>query len=495
MNLFDPRPGVFFKDFSDIVKKGLQEQNIEAITIGLEVIDALCAQSWRNKYKDLAMYNQIKIAMAEFLPTWKGLVCDLIWPRLESETNSRNVETFMLLMQYCISIGHSWTWELPDEVEEQFSFAMEPFFKLLSYQKDRGSYLTGRSSESLANCWTEIIHILRLMAINYEQVNKLYSTAFFPVLWDLVPNLKDEKFYGTVVTALKYFNAMVKTDLFWTFRKTEVMFQQLVENILVRHLQIDDDMVDSFNSDPDQFITSDLYASDMETKRRQAIVLIQTLCSSKEADAIKQYLGGYISQLISQYEKDRSNNWKHQLLAIDFLIGLAVDGQTKSMGVTRITKGIPVEQVFVSNIFPELTDRQVANQMVLARCIRVLNMFRMHLPPQKIMQITGSLAEKYLTNNGEVISSYIAMLIANLVKQRTQEGEHFISDQHLKNAFEVLVKRLIGSFTQSSQWLSDTHRMEALMYLCHRCKAEIGSHVNILAEPLKSLITRSATEA
>ena len=66
----------------------------------------------------------------------------------------------------------------------------------------------------------------------------------------------------------------------------------------------------------------------METKRRQAIVLIQTLCVCPKGDEIKQHLGGFISNLISQYESDRSNNFKHQLLAIDFLIGLAVQGNT-----------------------------------------------------------------------------------------------------------------------------------------------------------------------
>merc|ERR1719447_1546737 len=113
--------------------------------------------------------------MKEFLGIWKGLVCDLIWPRLQSETDPGKVQIFMLLMQYCISIGHSWTYELPDEVEEQFSFAMEPFFKLLSYQKDKGNLLNSRSSESLANCWTEIIHILRLMATSFQEVNLQYS--------------------------------------------------------------------------------------------------------------------------------------------------------------------------------------------------------------------------------------------------------------------------------------------------------------------------------
>ena len=87
-------------------------------------------------------------------------------------------------------------------------------------------------------------------------------------------------------------------------------------------------MCESFQSDPQQFITSDLYESDMETKRRQAIVLIQTLCVCPKGDQIKQHLGEFISSLISQYESDRSNNFKHQLLAIDFLIGLAVQGNS-----------------------------------------------------------------------------------------------------------------------------------------------------------------------
>ena len=130
------------------------------------------------------------------------------------------------------------------------------------------------------------------------------------------------------------------------------------------------------------------------------------------------------------------------------------------MGVTRITKGIPVEQFLVSHVIPELKERDVANPMVLARCIRFLNMFRIHLPPQTLMPIVVTLSEKFLTNHGEVISSYVAMLIANLAKQRTLDGDFFVSDQLLKANFSKLVKHLIGSFTNEAQWLSDTHRME-----------------------------------
>lgn len=268
--------------------------------------------------------------------------------------------------------------------------------------------------------------------------------------------------------------------------------KELVNNILVRHLQVDEDSCDQFESEPDEFITSDLYVSDMETKRRQAIVLIQTLCSSQRGGAIKQHLGEFIQTLIGQYQSNRKENWKHELLAVDFLIGLAVEGQTKSMGVTRITQGIPVEQFFTQHFFPEL-EKPVANPMVLARCIRVLNMFRMHLPPQNLMQITEKLAQKFLKNHGEVISSYVAMLIGNCAKQKTQDNEFFISDAHLKNCFGNLVKHLIQSFTNDSQWLSDTHRMEALMQLCLRCQSEIAKHMNVLAMPLKELIERSAT--
>lgn len=228
----------------------------------------------------------------------------------------------------------------------------------------------------------------------------------------------------------------------------------------------------------------EMESTDLMTPRREAIELIKVLCASSNGNNIKKALFGGVNQLINEYNQNKQQNWRQQLLATDLMIGLSVLGQTKALGVTRITPGIPLEQFFQTHIFVELQGAQ--NPLVLARCIRFLNMFRIHLPSNTILNATVNLAQRCLNQHGEVISSYTAVLVSNLAIQKTRQGQVFIDGRLLEQNFGVFLNALKTAFNNESQWEADMHRIKALMNLCQRCQNVIGNHVPDLINLLKA---------
>merc|ERR1719326_888421 len=139
------------------------------------------SSNWRNKVKDEKMFNQIKLAMREFLSTWKSLITDLLWPNINKGGDANTVAQNLQLMAHCTSIGHSFAYECPDEVEEAFKDTMEPFFHLLNFQQKHAQLCKNNTVvKYLALCWNDIMHILRLLATHFEETNEIFAPAFLP---------------------------------------------------------------------------------------------------------------------------------------------------------------------------------------------------------------------------------------------------------------------------------------------------------------------------
>jgi len=484
----------FFKDFCALVEKGANENNYQILDTGLGAIAELCSTSWRNRMMNEKLFSQIKFCLQEFLGTWVKLITSFLWPKLQNAQDVNAIVLNLRLMKYCVSIGHSLCCiELPDEVEEAFKQVMGPWLQVLGYTKLKTSMCRNGDVERLLNeTWTELMHIKRIMANQYEEATALYAGGFLPVVWELIPALKSPAWDSTVIQCLKYLSAMVKYETFFSFRGDfNKMMDELMKGILIETLVLDEDKIQQFQDDPGDFITQDLYASDVLTRRRCSIEFIRKLCESTRKERVLQGLLQFVSEMVQQYSQDRAKNHKQQFLASDFMIGMAVRGQTRDLGVTRIEQNACVDTFFNGHILPEVK-KPIENPLVFARCVRFLNMFRIHLPPQEILEITFKLSQQYLTGSGEVISSYIAMLIGNLAKQETKEGSVFVNDRILQPKFGTFVGCIAKSFTNDVQWVSDVHRIKALLFLCERCKSSLSSHVDSMAQLLTSLIQRSA---
>eukprot|EP00494_Astrolonche_serrata_P025418 UN25679 len=491
----------FFKDFSDLVKRGIKDSNMNFIEVGLESIAELCATTWRGQMLNIAMADQIRVVMREFLKTWTFIIMKLVYPNIKTNTNDqKNIVLNLKLMKHCISLGHSLsTSQLPDEVEDALKDVMEPFYHILSFRKTHSQFMNNNSIKRLLNdCYTEILHILNILTYRYEETNALYAEPFLNAVWDLVPTLKEECYDSTVVGALKYFCGMTRYQTFWTFKKnTEGVLTELVEKILVKILIVGDEKIHQFKDEPGDFIDSDLYQEEVETRRNGCLKLICTLCESSQKDPILKAFLKFIVQLLGQYSKDRARNWKQQLLASDFMLGMSVLGQTRDLGVTRIQKNAPISQFFSDHIIPEL-EKEKANPIVLSRCLRILNMFRLQFPATKILKMAVALGQKYLTGSGEVISSYVATLIGNLANQKTKTGQTFISDDLIQKELGVFIKSLSQSLAKSSgtdtQWIPDRTKIEALLNLCLRFQNKLSEHYETLISLLQVLIKRSAVK-
>lgn len=174
------------------------------------------------------------------------------------------------------------------------------------------------------------------------------------------------------------------------------------------------------------------------------------------------------------------------------MFGITVKGQTFDLGVTKINKNVPIEHFLHDHVFPEL-QKSIGQPICFSRCIRFIDMFRLHLSSKQLINLALFLASKYLINYGEIISSYTSIFIGNLAKQRTKEGKLFISDNLLQPNFGTFLKYLSESLTRKTRWLSDVHTIKTLLYLIQRNKNFLKLQIKSLMTLFQQLISRSST--
>ena len=179
-----------------------------------------------------------------------------------------------------------------------------------------------------------IFESLILYIQKYEDVTGPLLSQFVNSSWTLLTNIGTEtKFDYLVSKILQFLTAVVSIRQHSeSFNNAEVL-GQVVEKVILPNLALRESDLEIFEDEPIEFIRRDLEGSDSDTRRRAATDFLRELMVQYEK-LVTDVVSKYISHYISEYNIDKSSNWKAKDTSVYLFSSIAAKGiATSSHGV------------------------------------------------------------------------------------------------------------------------------------------------------------------
>lgn len=108
-----------------------------------------------------------------------------------------------------------------------------------------------------------------------------------------------------------------------------------------------------FEDNPEEYTRRDIEGSDVDTRRRAACDLVNTLSQNFE-QRIMDIFSQYIQVMLSKYSENPSQNWRSKDATLYLVTSLASRGQTQKHGVTQTSQLVSIPQFFGQHVIQEL---------------------------------------------------------------------------------------------------------------------------------------------
>lgn len=210
--------------------------------------------------------------------------------------------------------------DLPEFFEDNMALWMTEFAKYMSYTN---RLLVDDDEENepgpIDKLQTAIVANLKLFVERDEEPFNDYLPKFTSLVWNLLVSLTPlNKHDQLVVTSMKFLSSLVGRQYYNQLFTGEGTLQQIVSQIVIPNLKVREMDEEMFEDNPSDFILTELEGSDNESRRRCSRELLSAMCRQFEGQTTG-ICSEYITQMISQFDKDASNWIAKDTAVCDFV--------------------------------------------------------------------------------------------------------------------------------------------------------------------------------
>lgn len=108
-----------------------------------------------------------------------------------------------------------------------------------------------------------------------------------------------------------------------------------------------------FEDNPEEYTRRDIEGSDVDTRRRAACDLVNTLSQNFE-EKIMQIFGQYLQVMLAKYAEQPAVHWRNKDAAMYLVTSLVSRGSTQKHGVTQTSQLVSVPQFCQQQVLNEL---------------------------------------------------------------------------------------------------------------------------------------------
>lgn len=124
--------------------------------------------------------------------------------------------------------------------------------------------------------------------------------------------------------------------------------ENLLKNLFL--LATDEEL---FEDNPEEYTRKDIEGSDVDTRRRAACDLVNTLSMHFE-QRIVEIFSQYLEIMLGKFAEDPKQNWRQKDAALYLVTSLASRGSTQKHGVTQTSQLVNISQFCQQHVLPEL---------------------------------------------------------------------------------------------------------------------------------------------
>lgn len=431
---------------------------------------------YRYELQSNRLWAEIKLVIQHFGQPFTDRFKDLVAaskvePATPTNVSLRRANIYRCLL-LCTKIYHSLiTQDLPDFFEERLGEWSPLLIDLLTAEH---KFFNDPIVEDMKS---EICEIASLFVQRYSDVEnfKEYTTKFAQNIWNLLVTTNQDEQYDTLVsTAIRYLVTVAERpesrSLFQDANTLELLCQKaIIPNLTFRNID-----EEAFEDDPEEYVKRDIEGSDIDTRRRAACDLVQSLSKFLEAQLIEIF-GRYIDEMFRGYESNKTANWKHKDLAIFLYSALAIKGSTRQHGTVSISQHVNVEKFFEEKIVDELlsTTKHQGSQILKADALRYMTIFRNHISHATLV-MRLPLVVKHVTSDNVVVRTYASITLEKLLTMRdpAQPKLTAFKSNQLEPYLGELIKTLFEALEMPGS-PENEHIMKAIMRLLSFLKSNL----------------------
>lgn len=394
-------------------------------------------------------------------------------------------------------IFFSLNWQdLPEYFEDHMGEWMAEFEKYLVYENP---LLTDEDEESESSpidvLQTAVIDNLMLYANKDEEPFIPFLGKFTSLVWNLLLKVSSYPKHDTLATtSIKFLSSLVSKKMHMDLFKDEGTLRQIISKIVIPNLMIREVDEEKFEDDPQEYILGDMEGNDTESRRKCSQALLKAMCRQFE-DQTTIICTEHITSMLNEFQSDPSNKWVAKDVAIHLMMGVSIQLESATHGVSSVNSKVNIMEFFSSNILTELQEtNQAVRPMLKATAIKFVTTFRAQFTKEHLLALMPLLTP-HLSSSSIVVHTYAASAIEKIftIKQEISPGvrKTIITGGDIQRYLEPL---FTGLFTiiDNPNINENEYIMKCVMRSLQLAKDDIVQITQIVLEKLTAALARVA---
>uniref|UniRef100_A0AAU7BNY5 Exportin-2 n=1 Tax=Propylea japonica TaxID=158624 RepID=A0AAU7BNY5_9CUCU len=328
--------------------------------------------------------------------------------------------------------------DLPEFFEDSMQTWMTHFHTLLTSNVQGLESHNPEEAGVMEQLKSQVCDNIALYAQKYDEEFKPYLPMFVTDVWSLlITTGLEPKFDLLVSNALQFLSTVAERPHYKNLFEDDNVLSSICEKVIIPNMQFRASDEELFEDNPEEYIRRDIEGSDIDTRRRAACDLVNTLSQNFEK-RIMEIFGQYLQVMIGKYNENRKENWRSKDAALYLVTSLVSRGATQKQGVTQTSQLVSIPQFFQQHILPELQQPNVDDLPVIrADAIKYIMTFRSILPNEMVVSTLPFLI-KHMISESAVVHTYAACTVEKILVLKNSNNAAVTSAQLEPLAGELL---------------------------------------------------------
>ncbi|KAG8532062.1 uncharacterized protein KY384_003699 [Bacidia gigantensis] len=407
---------------------------------------------WRPLYRSDPLFIEINHVLGKFGTPFLSLIESTDRLISQSQNEQKTLRELFTTLNLIVKVFYDLSvQDLPPIFEDNLAAVTTFLHKYLVYENKLLDTNDDTEAGPLQLVKASILELLEMWVQKYEDAFGQHVAPFIESSWNLLTTVGIEVKMDILVSkALQFLTAVTHSAEHAQAFNNQNTLGQVVEGVILPNLNLRDSDVELFEDEPIEFIRRDLEGSDSDTRRRSAINFLRQLMAKFEA-LVGVVALRYIDHYLSEYDQDRSSNWKSKDTAVYLYSAVAAKGAiTASQGVTSIHDFANVVDFFQRNIATELVADQGTPSILKVDAIKYLYTFRGQITAGQ-WQEAFPLLVKHLGSSEYVVYTYAAIALERTMALSNVSKQPVIGRSDVEGLAPQLLEHLFGLIERDSQ--------------------------------------------
>ncbi|XP_044745803.1 exportin-2 [Coccinella septempunctata] len=373
-------------------------------------------KKYRYEFASNELWTEIKYVLEKIAQPLTNLLVATI-KLAETHANDLNAlriiySSLGLICKVFFSLNYQ---DLPEFFEDSMETWMTNFHTLLTTNVQGLESHNPEEAGVMEQLKSQVCDNIALYAQKYDEEFKPYLPMFVTDVWNLLISTGLEPKYDLLVSnALQFLSTVAERPHYKNLFEDHNVLSSICEKVIIPNIQFRASDEELFEDNPEEYIRRDIEGSDIDTRRRAACDLVNTLSQNFEKQ-IMDIFGQYLQVMIGKYNENRKENWRSKDAALYLVTSLVSRGATQKQGVTQTSQLVSIPQFFQQHIVPELQQPDVDDLPVIrADAIKYIMTFRSILPSEMVVSTLPSLI-KHMVSESAVVHTYAACTMEKIL--------------------------------------------------------------------------------